>query len=481
MLSGLVAAALFAPPLAEAATTTSSVPPIHWSACPKVEGYQCGTVQVPVNYAHPDGPTIAMAVMEKPASDPTQRIGSLFINPGGPGQSGIQILPVLAALFPAAISQRFDLVSFDERGTGASDKIQCGPSPESFASVDAVPAAKDQPIPGASVYHQLATECVKKYGALLGQINTTNAARDMDRLRQALGESTISYYGTSYGTVLGASYAHQFPSHVRAMVLDGAVDPLLPLTQQATEEAPGIELALQHFFVTCANSSTCLLGSDPKAFYEKLQASIERTPLPAPGNGDNLPVTVGDLDTATLYYLSVPVFAGSFQQALVAASQGNGAPLRGLSLTFQQDIDGTALDASMWTLTCEDAANHPGAVAAGNQARTLAHLGAGVGAVAPSYLLGGCVDWPKAVMPVASIEASHTSPLLVIGNVGDPNTPHRAAIQLTKALGHSASLLTWDGYGHTWLLNGTSDTCMTEKVVTYLDSVTPPANGSVCS
>ncbi len=202
-------------------------------------------------------------------------------------------------------------------------------------------------------------------------IDTVNTARDMDRIRQALGVSKISYYGLSYGTVLGAVYADLFPHRVATMVLDGAVDVNASLTRQAEEAAPAEEQSLLHLFATCLQQAPCPLGSDPQAFFTRLAASLTDHPLPAPGHGDTSPVTVGDLDTATLFELSVVQGPRSYYSALLAAQHGDGAPLRTLALVFDTDIDGAPLVDPLWAITCNDAAGHPGPLAAGDLARTL--------------------------------------------------------------------------------------------------------------
>ncbi len=172
-------------------------PPITWSACPSQAGYRCGTVMVPVDYEQPKGPTISVPVIEKPAADPAASRGALLFNPGGPGESGVLIHPVLAALVPKQVSDDFDLVSFDERGTGASDGLLCGPSPAAAASVEPLPATPSGPLPASTLFRGLHAGCAAAAPALLPRLDSTDAARDMDRIRQALGVSKISYWGLS--------------------------------------------------------------------------------------------------------------------------------------------------------------------------------------------------------------------------------------------------------------------------------------------
>jgi pimeloyl-ACP methyl ester carboxylesterase len=461
------------------AASERSPSPIAWHSCPKNVNYDCGTVRVPVNYAHPTGPMIRLAVVRKPATGPGPHLGSIFINPGGPGESGVQILPVYASLFPPGIGAHFDLVSFDERGTGASAPLVCGPPPAATASALPVPRGAQATLPGAMVFAAMARDCSRRYGSYLQSINTTNSARDMDRIRQAMGESTISYYGTSYGTVLGSEYARLFPRRVRAMVLDGAVDSALSLSQQATEDAPALEASLLHFFSVCRAEPTCPLGSNPAAFYQHLQAQLLRHPLPGPPGSKGYPVTAGDLATATLLYVTAPDYTPGFEPALVAAAHGNGAPLRGVSLGLELDLDGKSLVSSLWAITCNDASKHPNSLQAGALAWALAARYPLEGASGVANYLEGCVGWPAAKEPITHVHVQGGPPIVVIGNTGDPNTPYLAAKQLTRALG-SATLVTWVGWGHTWLLNGASDPCVSQAVTDYLVDLKRPVEGLRC-
>jgi pimeloyl-ACP methyl ester carboxylesterase len=453
--------------------------PIVWSTCPSGSTLRCGTVSVPVDYQHPHGASITLAVTRAPATDPSGPVGTLVVNPGGPGESGNQILPVYLKMLPPAILQHFDIVSFDPRGTGASDRLECGTSPSAAVSVDLHPASSGQPLPGTPVFAAMARDCLRRAAELEPFVNTVNTARDMDRIRQALGVATISFYGTSYGTVLGAVYADLFPHRVATMVLDGAVDVNATLTQQAEEEAPAEEQSLLHLFATCLEQAPCPLGTDPEAFFAKLVASLSAHPLPAPGHGDTSPVTVGDLETATLFVLSVLQFIPLYYPALIAAAHGNGGPLRTLALGFALDTDGAPLVDPLWAITCNDAAVHPGPVTAGNQARALAARYPLLGGYAVTYTMGGCVSWPSGLQPVTDLHPSGAPPVLVIGNTGDPNTPIIGARHLASIF-PKASMLTWRGWGHTWLLSGSGDACMQRLVTTYLSGGGLPPADTVC-
>ncbi len=433
---------------------------------------------MPVDYARPDAGSITLAVTRAPALDGSGSSPTLVFNPGGPGESGNQILPVVLVMLPVAIRRHFNIVSFDPRGTGASDPLQCGTPPWALTSLAPV-SPPGQPLAGTAVFAAMARACLRQAAGTEPFVDTVDTARDMDRIRQALGLSTISFYGLSYGTVLGAVYADLFPQRVSTMVLDGAVDVNGTLTQQAEEEAPAEEQSLLHLFAACHATARCPMGPDPESFLESLAASLARHPLKAPGGRDTSPVTVGDLDTATLFALSVPAFTPSFYEALTAAAHGNGAPLRNLALLFVDDIDGAPLVDALWAITCNDAPDHPGPVAAGDLARALQARYPLIGAYSVTYTLGGCLYWPQARQPVRDLHPTRAPPILVIGNTGDPNTPITEARQLA-AIFPSASMLTWKGWGHTWLLSGSGDACMKGLVTAYLSGGGLPRPGTVC-
>ena len=282
----------------------------------------------------------------------------------------------------------------------------------------------------------------------------------------------------SYGTVLGSVYRQLFPNHVRAMILDGAVDANLSLATDATLEAPAIGAALQYDLRRCPASPGCPLGAHPVTFYQDLQQRLARSPLPAPGGGDTTPVTEGDLSTATLLYLSVPGLTSSFFPALASAAAGDGAPLRSVAMALETDLDGKSLVGALWTITCNDAASHPDATATAALARSLAARYPLGGAEAVANNLIGCPGWTGARGSVAHLHPNRAPTPLVIGNTGDPNTPYAGARALTSAIG--GRLVTFVAYEHSWLLNGSANACMQKVVGHYLLSDALPVRGTRC-
>jgi pimeloyl-ACP methyl ester carboxylesterase len=408
--------------------------------------------------------------MERPVP---QSKGVIVFNPGGPGESGLLILPILASLVPAAVKDQFTLVSFDERGTGSSEPLLCGPS---AAAASSAVAGTDR---ATRTFAALRRSCQARFPALFPTVNTTTSARDMDQLRAALGEKRIDFYGMSYGTALGSVYAQLFPGHVGAMVLDGAVDANLSLSSDAKADAPAIEAALTHGLQSCTALPSCPLGADPVGFYKKVQAQLSRSPLPAPGGGDTAPVTAGDLSTASLLYLSAPTFTPGYFPAVAAAATGNGAPLRSVALGLENDINGESLVGSLWTITCGDAVGHPDAATTAQLARRLASQYPLAGAEAVANYLIACPGWSASNEPIAHLSPHGAPTPLVIGNVYDPNTPYVVAPQLAAVTG--GRLVTYVGYGHTWLLNGSTNSCMANVVTSYIIDRVVPAKRTRCS
>jgi hypothetical protein len=263
------------------------------------------------------------------------------------------------------------------------------------------------------------------------------------------------------------------------MILDGAVDANLSLPTDATLEAPAIQAALEHALSECPATPGCELGSNPVGSYEGIAARLTRSPLPAPGNGDNTPVTVGDLMTATLLYLSAPTLTPGFYPALSAAAAGNGAPLRAVAQGLETDLNGNSLVGALWSITCNDAATHPNGAATASLARRLGARYPLGGAEAVANNLIGCPGWNSSTGAIAHLIPIRRQPPLVIGNTYDPNTPYAVARQLAPAVG--GRLVTYVGYGHSWLLNGSANFCMQRVVSNYLVDGVLPAPGTRCA
>jgi pimeloyl-ACP methyl ester carboxylesterase len=467
LVSASLAAAL---PPGEVAQASPAPARISWSPCPKATGYLCGTLRVPLDYRDPARGSLPLSVIEHPVARST---GVIVFNPGGPGESGVLILPILASLVPSSVRSKFTLVSFDERGTGSSDPLLCGPSPQEASSAVAGTGEAAQAFAG------LSRTCRSAYRELFPTVDTTTSARDLNSLRVALGVQKINYYGLSYGTVLGSVYRQLYPTHVRSFVLDGAVDANLSLSMNATLEAPALQTALLHVLRDCSNVPGCTIGPDAQHFYDQLSSRLAEDPLPPPGRGDDQPVTVGDLMTATLLYLSAPAFTPGYFPALHAAATGDGAPLRSVAEGLETDLNGKSLVGALWSITCNDAHDHASAAATAALARGLARRFPLGGAEAVANNLIGCPGWGTSTGAVVHLASMQNHPPLVIGNTGDPNTPYAAARLLASAVG--GRMVTYEGFGHSWLLNGSLNTCMQRVVRNYLFQVLLPQPDTRCA
>jgi pimeloyl-ACP methyl ester carboxylesterase len=265
------------PPSAVPYITPSSV---AWANCGG--GFRCGTVAVPLDYENPARGTIKIALTRKPATDPFHRIGSLLLNPGGPGGSGIAFARNSAKLM-ADLNTRFDLVGFDPRGVGQSAPVRCLSGPQIDAA-DAIDPVLDDPQEKKAYIDSrkaIAQACEQTSGKVLPFVDAASAAKDMDVLRVALGDTKLSYFGLSYGTYLGQMYAHLFPTHVRALALDAVVDPALRFTDRELQTVAAFETNLQAFLTYCRTVGSCQLGAsgDPAEKLYGLMQRLDRQPL----------------------------------------------------------------------------------------------------------------------------------------------------------------------------------------------------------
>ncbi len=453
-------------------TTQPPVTPMVWSPCNG--DLQCGTLVVPLDYAQPAGPTIPIAVARHPAEDPAARIGSLVIDPGGPGVSGIDDMAnELNSLTPQLLDD-FDIVLFDPRGVERSDPVTCGPATGSAPS-DPAPATPSQQAATIAGLKQFAAACEKASPNVLPYIGTVDVARDMDRLRQALGDSGLTYMGQSYGTLLGLTYAALFPTQIRAMALDGVIDPALSFTQITQGQAVGFENMLNAFFTWCAGSASCPWrpAGDPTTALLALLTTAASSPAPA---GDGNLAGVGQLYDALLDALYSQSKWPQLGAALAADAAGNGAPVVALSTHYNTGGSTNADDAAQ-AIDCLD---HP-------VSRDLASYGAladSLRATAPVFgpLLAwgeaGCAVWPapptRTVGPVA---APGAPPVLVVGTTNDPATPYAWAVSVAKELDRGV-LLTHDGDDHVAYFYSA---CVRADVQAYLVSGQTPAPGATCT
>ncbi|HET9059051.1 MAG TPA: alpha/beta hydrolase [Acidimicrobiales bacterium] len=457
-------------------------PALTWHRCDGT--YRCATLKVPVDYSDPKGPTVPLAVVEQPSTNP-HPLGDLLMNPGGPGGSGVQFLE--GTPFPGALRHAFNLVSWDPRGVNESEGVQCVGS----AGLRALIAEDPAPSTPAQVRSLVASTksfdnaCLKNSPPdLLRHMSTIDTVRDLDQLRAALAQPKLDYLGFSYGTFIGETYAHMYPARVRVMVLDGVVDPSLGYRAVARDQAIGFETDLHDFFKWCSTDKVCgtQLPVGAEAAYRQLISELENghklwANLKAQYGGRQR-VTVGVAETAVLGSLYSDQSWPFLAQAIATALSGDGSDLAAAAYSFEglQDNGQFAdLTAANTATNCLDQA-YPRSVAPYQSLASQLQKGSPDFGAAMAWGDLGCAYWP---IPAQGREAPASSPigrsLLLIGSTDDPATPYRWAVNVSKQLG--ARLLTRKGPGHTGYLYST---CVQKWADQYLITKRLPPGGTVC-
>jgi pimeloyl-ACP methyl ester carboxylesterase len=453
---------------------------LDWSACGS--GFQCGWLRVPLDYDQPAGATIKLAVTRKPAGDQDHRVGSLLVNPGGPGGSGIGYARSVSDAFSDNLRERFDIVGFDPRGVGQSAPVRCldDRAMDTFAATDPDPTSPQQIATVSDNDRAFVAACQRNSANLLPHVGTPDVARDMDVLRGALGDQRLYYLGKSYGTYIGAVYAGMFPTHVGRMVLDGAIDPRLSSAAMGRAQAAGFELALHRFVADCVAHADCPLGHDATAARQQLSAlltSIEAHPLP----GDSRrPLTEALAVTGISAALYDEQSWPSLRQALTLAVRGDGRGLLVLSDSYYERDSSGHYSNEMAANNAVNCLDHPDVTSIADVQRELPALSAASPLFGPAIAWGSlvCAYWPvRPESQPAAITAAGAPPILVVGTTRDPATPYAWAQGLAGQLA-SGRLLTFDGDGHTAYERGSG--CVDTAVDRYLLAGQPPAAGTTC-
>ena len=452
---------------------------IAWESCPSAVGIdlECGSLIVPLDYEDPDGDTIELAVARVPATG-DDRIGSLVFNPGGPGGSGIDFLETVALLVPDDLARRFDLVSFDPRGVGSSTAVDCDvPFDDEVTLLEAGDDEGWEALVAEA--EALPESCSDETVAIGGLLGTNNAARDLDRLREAVGDDGLSYVGFSYGTRLGATYAHLFPDRVRALVLDGAVKPTDDFGELDGGQATGFDRAFEAFADACDNDDDCGLAEVGPALdvYDELRDELAMAgSIPA---DDGRVLTPGELELAVIAALYTtqlwPILADGMRDA---ALDGDGSLLHALVDSYLgREPDGTYDNSQVagFTINCADDPERPPV----ENVRRAAEESASRSEYFDDFLRAstGCIGGPAPVDPLIVGPAPGAPPILVIGTTGDPATPYEWAVELADYL-ESGVLFTVEAEGHTAFL---SVACVEPVVVDYLVDLVLPDPGSSCA
>ncbi len=461
---------------------------LTWREC-GVPGFECTTMKAPLDYEKPDAGDVKLAVARKKATGPGTRLGSLLVNPGGPGGSAIGYLQSYAALgYPAAVRARYDMVAVDPRGVGRSEPVECldGKQMDAFTQTDVTPDDQAETNELSAAFKKYAAGCESRSGEVLPYVSTVEAARDMDILRAALGDDKLNYVGASYGTFLGATYAGLYPERVGRMVLDGAMDPSLPAQEMNRDQTAGFETAFQSFAKDCVRRADCPLGTgsvaDAGRRLKSFFADLDRTPIPT---GDPSGRKLGEA-LATTGVIAAMYDEGEWAQLRTALSSAiknkDGAGLLALSDSYyERSGDGTyanlmAANAAVNCLDLPPSFKSPDDVKA---ALPSFEKASPVFGEAFAWAALNCTYWPvKATGEPHRIEAKGAAPIVVVGTTRDPATPYRWAQALAGQL-DTGTLLTYVGDGHT--AYGRGSACIDSAINAYLLDGTPPSDGKRCS
>jgi pimeloyl-ACP methyl ester carboxylesterase len=473
--------------------------PVEWTPCrsanPKAKippGALCGKLAVPVDYNHLDGDAATLAMIRFPATG--DKIGSLVINPGGPGESGIDAALGLAQTLPKGVRERFDLIGFDPRGVGSSrPALWCN----SDADNDRLRTEPDVDYSPAGVAHiedetkQFVGRCVGKMGKkFLANVGTVNVAKDLDAIRKAVGDDKLTYLGYSYGTRIGAAYAEAYPQNVRAMILDGAVDPNADPIEADLRQAKGFQDAFNDFAADCAaKNPTCPLGTDPAKAVDVYHSLVD--PMVDPNNqligrpvptADPRGLSYSDAIVGTIMALYSPSLWHHLTEGLTELQDDRGDVLLALAdMYMRRDPHGHYTNASdaRSAINCVDqppVKDRAKVIDEDRRSRELAPF-MSYGKFTGDAPLSACAFWP--VPPTSKphvISAPGLAPTVVVSTTHDPATPYKAGVDLAKQLG--GALLTFDGTQHTVVFQGNS--CIDDYATAYLINGTVPPPGAKC-
>ncbi|WP_243885456.1 alpha/beta hydrolase [Cellulomonas fengjieae] len=453
---------------------------LEWTTCAQGE---CATAQVPMDYADPDGPSIGIALARARATG-GEPIGSLLLNRGGPGASGVDFVQQVSGMVGTEVKRQYDLVGFDPRGVQRSSPVECvdGPGLDEILAYDADYSTDAGIQDVIDMYGELGAACLENTGEVLGHVDTVSAARDLDVLRAVLGDDTLAYLGFSYGTALGATYAALFPQTVGRLVLDGALPPTLTSAEASQGQAVGFENALRAYVADCQAGPRCPLdGSvdDGLAQVREMLDRAEANPLPTG--------SARDLTRSLAFYgVALPLYAQSLwpyltQALTLAIDQNDGSALLQLADQYSdRSPDGTFSTNStvaFYAINCLDSRDSADVATMRAEAAQIEDAAPTVG-----YFFGYgatvCAQWPvPEVGGLESYAAEGAAPILVVGTTNDPATPYRWAEELADLLS-SAVLLTYEGEGHT--AYGSSNACTDDAIDAYLLTGTVPAEGTRC-
>ncbi|MEV0451375.1 alpha/beta hydrolase [Streptomyces sp. NPDC050600] len=458
---------------------------VSWRDC-GVADFQCGTVLVPLDYAKPEAGDVKLAVSRVRATGPGKRLGSLLVNPGGPGGSAVGYLQGYAGIgYPAPVRARYDIVGVDPRGVARSEPVECltGPRMDAYTQVDQTPddAAETRALEAA--FKEFAAACEKRSGRVLPYVSTVAAARDMDVVREVLGDRKLTYVGASYGTFLGATYAELFPDKTGRLVLDGAMDPSLSAVDLNRDQTGGFETAFKAFAADCVRQRDCPLGTESvpaaTAALRRFFHDVDAKPVPT---GESRPLGESLATTGVIAAMYDEAAWPQLREALTRAMGGEGSSLLALADSYyEREADGSyanlmSANAAVNCLDLPPAFTGPEAaekaVPSFEQASPV--FGRGL-----AWAALNCTYWPTpATGRPHRVTADGAPPIVVVGTTRDPATPYKWARSLAAQLS-SGTLLTYEGDGHT--AYGRGSDCIDTAINTYLLEGTAPTDGKRCS
>jgi len=473
----------------------------EWSECadvpraligrvPSNVTYECATIAVPRDWAAASGGatpsaapsgspggTFEIALIRAKARAQRDRIGSLIVNPGGPGGSGVDLAVYLSLGLPVEVLRRFDIVGFDPRGVGRSTQVKCISDTDLDTSFGYEPdPVSQQQFDGlVALTAKIGKDCGAKYGDSLPLFSTEQAARDMDAVRAAVGDEKITYLGYSYGTLLGAVYAQLFPAKIRALVLDGAIDPTLGSVASGEGQAKGFERAFDNFAKWCAeNAAKCPIAPDARGAVKKAIDDARRSPVPGPGGRS---ATAGWIYTAVIASLYSETAWSVLATALDKLRGGSSKEILQLADSYsERDAQGhyTNLFDANSAVNCTDDEKTP---PVDDLRRLQGEWRQKYPLFGPSTALNLiCAQWPGKRDPYPTGKAVGAPPIVVVGTTGDPATPYEQTPKLADMLGVGV-VLTWQGEGHTAY---PQTRCITNAVNRYLIDLQIPTKGTTC-
>ena len=498
-----------------ASAAAAPAPKLDWRACahPAQEGFQCATARVPRNYSHPHRSKIHLAVIRHRATDPAHRIGTLFFNPGGPGPSKASFPGAWdpdQEFFPPALRARFDVVTWDPRGTGGSAAVQCFTSQKDEGRFldgvglpgESFPVGKAEKKKWTGRYRGFGRRCGRKNRGLLRHVSTADTARDLNLLRRSVGDRRLSYWGISYGTFLGATYANLYPNRVRALVLDGNVDPralvhrrlkandgtfLGTFLRQHSDQ--GTAKTLDAFLDLCGRTDTthCAFSAGSAAATRDKYDALLRRLRTDPASAD---ISYADLTSQLFQDLAGPAsWPGAAECLQDVWTTGRWCPSASRStppipgaLPGGTDRAGGAEHRyagpeQLLAILCSESPNPRRS--AFWALDVFANQRSGAAGRYKSWASEPCASWPASAADryAGPWNRRTANPLLVIGNTHDPNTPHRNAVAMSRQLAR-ARLLTLEGYGHT--SGNDPSACIRKAVSAYLTDKVLPPQGTRC-